>query len=84
MNRPSNMRGPRGKVPELDPLHAMQFRASQVAQVRHRGPAQRPSPSDRDCPLHTARDRCLWHVGGTAGEDDSVLRGAVGPTLTAG
>ena len=35
-------------------------------------PAQRPSPSDRDCPLDTARDRCLWHAGGTAGENDDA------------
>jgi hypothetical protein len=29
-----------------------------------------PAPrSDRDCPLDTVHDRCLWHVGGTAGED---------------
>src|SRR5512133_1436733 len=32
--------------------------------------AQRPSRSDRGCPLDTAGDRCLWHVGGTAGEND--------------
>jgi hypothetical protein len=30
-----------------------------------------PLPSsDRDCPLGTAGDRCLWHAGGTAGEHD--------------
>jgi hypothetical protein len=28
----------------------------------------RPFRSDRDCPPDTAGDRCLWHVGGTAGE----------------
>ena len=33
-------------------------------------PASRPSRSDRECPLHTARDRCLWHVGGTASENE--------------
>jgi hypothetical protein len=32
--------------------------------------AQRRTRSDRDCPLDTARDRCLWRVGGTAGEND--------------
>jgi hypothetical protein len=52
----------------LDPLHAMQFPAAAALQVRRRRPAQRPSPTDRDCPLDTARDRCLWHAGGTAGE----------------
>ena len=33
-------------------------------------PGQRPSLSDRDCPLRTAGDRCLWHAGGTAGENN--------------
>ena len=28
-------------------------------------PAHRPPPCDRECPLVTAGDRCLWHVGGT-------------------
>jgi hypothetical protein len=32
-------------------------------------PAHWPPRSDRDCPLDTARARCVWHVGGTAGED---------------
>jgi hypothetical protein len=53
-----------------DPLHAMQFRPASISQVASRRPAQRPSLSDRGCPLLTARDRCLWHAGGTAGEDD--------------
>jgi hypothetical protein len=53
-----------GSMP-LDPLHAMQFRAAQLVQVSGMWPASRPSRSDRECPLHTARDRCLWHVGGT-------------------
>jgi hypothetical protein len=35
-------------------------------------PAQRSSSSDRECPLDTAGDRCLWHVGGTAGENDGA------------
>jgi hypothetical protein len=39
-------------------------------QVRDAPPAQRPPRSDRDCPLDTAGDRCLWHVAGTAGEND--------------
>jgi hypothetical protein len=55
-----------------DPLHAMQFRAPPPPQVRDRRPAQRPASSDRDCPLDTACDRCLWHVGGTAGENDGA------------
>jgi hypothetical protein len=53
----------------LTPLHAMQFRAPPPPQVRDRRPAQRPPSSDRDCPLDTAGDRCLWHAGGTAGEN---------------
>jgi hypothetical protein len=44
----------------------MQFRPSPPPEVRDVRPAQRSSPSDRDCPLDTARDRCLWHVGGTS------------------
>ena len=28
-------------------------------------PAHRPPPCDRECPLVTAGDRCLLHVGGT-------------------
>jgi hypothetical protein len=50
----------------------MQFRAAQVVQVSGLCPAQRPASSDRDCPLDTAGDRCLWHVGGTAGENDEA------------
>jgi hypothetical protein len=59
-----------------DPLHPMQFLASQVVQVRGARPAHRPPRSDRDCPWDTAGDRCLWHAGGTAGEDDLAHRGA--------
>jgi hypothetical protein len=44
-------------------------------------PVQPPSPSDRECPLHTARDRCLWHVGGAAGENDHLARGGNGSQL---
>jgi hypothetical protein len=58
--------------PSLDPLHAMQFRPAQVVQVSGMWPASRPSPIDRECPLHAAGDRCLWHVGGTAGENDDA------------
>jgi hypothetical protein len=50
----------------------MQFRPSPPPQVRDVRPAHRPPPSDRNCPLDTARDRCLWHAGGTAGENDDV------------
>jgi hypothetical protein len=28
-------------------------------------PAHRPATCDRECPLVTAGDRCLWHAGGT-------------------
>ena len=52
-----------------DPLHAMQFLASQEVQVRGGCPSYRPPRSDRDCPLDTAVDRCLWHASGTAGEN---------------
>jgi DDE superfamily endonuclease len=45
----------------------MQFRPAPPPQVRAGSPAHRAPPSDRDCPLATARDRCLWHAGGTAG-----------------
>ena len=47
----------------------MQFRAPLPPQVSGVRPAQRPCPSDRDCPRDTAGDRCLWHMGGAAGED---------------
>src|SRR5215211_2029654 len=50
----------------------MQFRPAQVVQVSGMWPASRPSPIDRECPLHAAGDRCLWHVGGTAGENDDA------------
>jgi hypothetical protein len=53
-------------------LHAMQFRAPPPPQVSGVRPAQPPSPSDRDYPLDTAGDRCLWHVGGTAGTNDDA------------
>jgi hypothetical protein len=29
-------------------------------------PVQRPPRSDRDCPVDTDGDRCLWHAGGAA------------------
>jgi hypothetical protein len=51
----------------------MQFRPPPPPQVSAVRPAKRSSPSDRDCPLDTAGDRCLWHVGGTAGENDDAL-----------
>jgi hypothetical protein len=53
-------------------LHAMQFRGSPPPQVMDRRPVQPPDSSDRDCPPDTAGDRCLWHAGGTAGENDSA------------
>jgi hypothetical protein len=56
--------------PSLDPLHAMQCRPALTCQVRGGRPPYRRYRSDRECPLHTAGDRCLWHVGGTAGEND--------------
>jgi hypothetical protein len=50
----------------------MQCLASQEVQVRGGCPPYRPPRSDRDCPLDTAVDRCLWHASGTAGEDDDA------------
>jgi hypothetical protein len=58
----------RARIP--DPLHAMQFRPPPPSQVRAVGPANRPSRSNRGCPLDTAGDRCLWHAGGMGGEND--------------
>jgi hypothetical protein len=62
----------------VDPLHAMQFRAGPLPQVRGGCPAQRAPGSDRDCPLVTAGDRCLWHAGGTADENDHLAPGGDG------
>jgi hypothetical protein len=50
----------------------MQFLGRWVAQVRSSQPAQRSYRIYRDCPLDIARARCLWHAGGTAGENDVV------------
>jgi hypothetical protein len=50
----------------------MQFRTVPMVQVSAACPAQRPPRSDRDLPLRTARDRCLWHAGGTAGDNDDA------------
>jgi hypothetical protein len=50
-------------------------------QVRAMSPAQRLSWSDRGCPLHTAGDRCLGHVGGTTGENDDAPPGDDGSQL---
>jgi hypothetical protein len=68
-------------IPPLDALHAMQFRTAPPPQVRSERPAQRPSASDRDCPLDTVRARCLWHAGGTADENDHLARGGNGSQL---
>ena len=35
-------------------------------------PAHRPPRCDRECPLNTARNRCLLHAGGTAGGNDNA------------
>jgi hypothetical protein len=53
----------------------MQFRPTSASQVTGLRPALRRSWSDRECPLHTAHDRCLWHVGGTAGKNDDARNG---------
>jgi hypothetical protein len=65
-------------------LHAMQFRPALAAQVERVQPAQRLSPSDRGCPLDTARARCLWHVGGTAGTNHDLAPDGDGSSLAAG
>jgi hypothetical protein len=77
--RSSRTRRPQG--PAGDPLHAMRFRASPPLQVSGVRPAQRPSPSDRDCPLDTAGDRCLWHVGGRPARTTSSGPGGDGSQL---
>jgi hypothetical protein len=41
-------------------------------QVRDVRAVQRPPRNDRDTPLDTASARCLWHVDGTAGENDDA------------
>src|SRR5215208_6890649 len=56
----------------MTPLHAMQFRPPPPPQVRAARPAKRPSSSDRDYPLVTTGDRCLWHAGGTASKKDDA------------
>jgi hypothetical protein len=43
----------------------MQFRPAPLPLAGGGRSAQRPSWSDRGCPLDTAGDRCLWHAGGT-------------------
>jgi hypothetical protein len=50
----------------------MQFRPPPPSQVRDVRPAQQSPPIDREYPLDTAGDRCLWHVGGTADENDEA------------
>jgi hypothetical protein len=56
----------------LTPCMPCSFGLLTPPQVRDRRPAQRPPSSDRDCPLDTAGDRCLWHAGGTAGENNAA------------
>jgi len=53
-------------------------------QVRDVRPAHRPPRSDRGCPLDTARDRCFWHVGGTADENDGSHLAATAPAVLLG
>ena len=52
---------------------------------QRRRPAQRPSRSDRDCPLDTAGARCRWHMDGTVGDDDDDSHlAATAPNSTVG
>jgi hypothetical protein len=45
-------------------------------------PGRRSMRSDRDYPLRTAGDRCLWHVGGTTGGyDHDALVTATAPAV---
>jgi hypothetical protein len=59
----------------------MQFPALSLPQVSGVHPAQQPSPSDRDCPLDAAGDRCLWHARGTAGENEAARTDGNGSQL---
>ena len=59
----------------------MQFRPPPPPQVKAVSAAHRPTTSDRGCPLDTAGDRCLWHAGGTAGQNDAFPAGGDGSQL---
>jgi len=49
----------------LRPLACHAVSAPPPPQVRGGAPSPSASSCDRECPLGTAGDRCLWHVGGT-------------------
>jgi len=49
----------------LRPLAGHAVSAPPPPQVRGGAPSPSASSCDRECPLGTAGDRCLWHVGGT-------------------
>jgi hypothetical protein len=48
------------------------FGLLQHARSEADAPRYRACRGDRGCPLDTVRARCLWHVGGTAGENDDA------------
>jgi hypothetical protein len=54
------------------PLACHAVRATSPPQVTGERPALQRSWSDPECPLDTVGDRCLWHVGGTAGENNKA------------
>jgi hypothetical protein len=64
----------------VDPLHVSSVGLLPHPRSASRSLAQRPPPSDRECPLDTAGDRCLWHAGGTPGET-TMAAPADAPTL---
>jgi hypothetical protein len=83
--RPAPQAPPRGTgrkadqtPPRLDPCMPCSFGPlpHPTSEVVH--PAHRTPRSDRDCPLDTARARCLWHVGGTAHKETMLRRASDG------
>jgi hypothetical protein len=52
-----------------------------LPQVRGGCPPHWPPPFDRECPPDTARDRYLWHAGGTADENDDARASRYGSQL---
>jgi hypothetical protein len=58
----------------------MQFRFVPLPQVRSRYSAQPSCGSDRGCPLNTARNRCLWHAGGTPTRTTMLVLAATAPS----
>jgi hypothetical protein len=70
--RPSQViEGEKAKPPiRHDPCMPCRFGLLRSSRSGAVCPGAQSRRSDRDYPLRTAGDRCLWHVGGTADEDD--------------